>query len=102
MKAIAGLVLALVLIGSGKGQTKPVAPATPKPSTITADQRAAYWKAFAQQQGAQKQLEAAQAAITQAVQAMVAACGADESLTQAANGDPECVAILKSKPEVKK
>lgn len=81
----------------------PPAPATaPKPPTLTAEQRAAYWKAVAlqgvHQTNADIQSKQDTAAVQQSVQAMVAACGPDAVLQQAPNGDPECAA----KPEVKK
>lgn len=68
------------------------------PPTITAEQRAAYWKAVFQQSNLQKQLDAAGQAVQTEVQAMVVTCGINATLQQALNGDPVCVA----KPAEKK
>lgn len=73
-----------------------------KTAVITESQKAAYWKAFAQKQGAQKQLESANEAVKQAVQAMVAACGPESTLIQAANGDPECATKPAEAPKAAK
>lgn len=75
----------------------PATAAPVKPPTITDAQKAAYWKATTQQAAAQRQSEAANAAVQTAVQAMVAACGSDATLQQAPNGDPECVAKVEPK-----
>jgi hypothetical protein len=76
----------------------PAAATAPKPPTIPDAQKAAYWKAVAQQQGAQKQLDTANASMNQVVQTMIVTCGADYTL-QAPNGDPECVAKPKVEPK---
>lgn len=73
-------------------QDKPVKPKTPP--VLTDAQRAAYWKAFSQQQSAHKQEDEANSAMSKAVQEMIITCGQDATL-QAPNGDPECIA----KPE---
>lgn len=92
------LLAALVLTLPVAAQTAKPAPPAAKPvvaPAITSDQRAAYWKAATQQANAQKQLDAANTAVTQAVQEMVTACGKDSNLTQVSNGDPVCVLIPK-------
>lgn len=70
-----------------------IAPTIPQ---LTEKQKAAYWKALAQQQGEAKQhdTQAAflQGEVTKAMQAMTEACGKDAVLQGSASGDPECVA----------
>lgn len=94
MRTTALLLAALVLALPVAAQTAKPEPTPAKVAvapTISDAQKAAYWKAAMQQSGAQKQLDAANATATQAIQAMVATCGDGATLQQAPNGDPECV-----------
>lgn len=59
---------------------------------ITDTQKAAYWKASANQQSIQSALAKAQQDLQQAVQAMIEVCGKSATLTVAPNGDPVCTA----------
>lgn len=90
--------LALAVYGQQAPAPHPAPAAGPKPPTLTHEQKEAYWKAVAQQYGAQKQLDAASNTVGSSVQAMILACGAEATLQQAPNGDPECWLKIKPKP----
>jgi len=64
---------------------------------ISADQRAAYWRARAEVVAAQSALNDATVKVTTAVQAMQAVCGEKHPLILGKDGEPECAAIEEKK-----
>ena len=87
-KILLALALATPLMAQQpKTEPKPSAPA----ATITAEQRAVYWKAQAQAMSAEKQLKDAQDKLKASIEAMKAACGSAELVVDQ-NGEPTCKA----------